>query len=106
MLVTIGLVIFRAENIGQFLEYFSGVFDFSLPSLDDFKGIGMRSATTPIVFALVLFVIEWIYKDSEYPLAQLGVKWKKPIKLAFYYAIILAIFYFGGEEQQFIYFQF
>jgi D-alanyl-lipoteichoic acid acyltransferase DltB (MBOAT superfamily) len=106
LLVTIGLVIFRAENIGQFLEYFSSIFDFSLPSLDDFSGTGMRSAIAPILFALVLFVIEWIYKDSEYPLAQLGIKWKSPLRYAMYYAIILAIFWFGGEEQQFIYFQF
>ena len=49
---------------------------------------------------------EWFGREGQYAIAQFGDKWKKPIRWTFYYAIILAIFYFGGEEQQFIYFQF
>lgn len=61
----------------------------------------------PILFLIILFfIIEWLGREQQYAIAQLGVKWHKPLRWAMYYGIILIIFYFGGKEQQFIYFQF
>ena len=51
-------------------------------------------------------IIEWIGREENYAIANLGLKWKRPIRYAMYYALIMAIFWFGGKEQQFIYFQF
>ena len=104
LFVTIGLVIFRAENISQFWQYISGIFDFPLSSFGSFGVSGI--SIPPIIFTVVLFALEWIYKDSEYPLAKLGTKWKRPIRYAMYYTFIIIIFWLGGKEQQFIYFQF
>ena len=106
MLITLGFIIFRADNIGQAWEYISGIYSSSLPSLADFKSAGLGSTIAPIGFALVLFVIEWISRSSEYPLAQLEIRWKRPIRYIIYYIIIFAIIYYSGQEQQFIYFQF
>jgi hypothetical protein len=36
----------------------------------------------------------------------LGIKWGRPFRYAMYYAIIIAIIWFGGKQHQFIYFQF
>jgi hypothetical protein len=106
ILVTVGLVIFKADNTSQAWQYFDGICNLSLPSMQNLRDIGVASAIIPLVFALFLFVIEWIYKDSEYPLAQLGLKWKRPLRYSLYYLMILAIYLYGGEVQQFIYFQF
>jgi hypothetical protein len=51
-------------------------------------------------------IIEWIGREENYAIANLGLKWKRPFRYAMYYALIMAIFWFGGKEQQFIYFQF
>jgi hypothetical protein len=51
-------------------------------------------------------IVEWLGREEQYAIAKLGVKWKQPLKYAMYYAIIIAILWFAGKEQQFIYFQF
>jgi len=106
LLVTIGLIIFRAENISQFWQYIGGLFDSSLFLFGSFGKSSISSAILPIFFTLGLFTLEWIYKDSEYPLARLGAKWKRPIRYAMYYTFIIVILWLGGKGQQFIYFQF
>jgi hypothetical protein len=45
-------------------------------------------------------------REDQFAIQKLGLKWKRPLRYAMYYAMILAIIWFGGEEQQFIYFQF
>jgi len=54
----------------------------------------------------IFFLIEWLGREGQYAIANLGLKWKRPIRYAMYYAIVIAIFWFGGNKQQFIYFQF
>lgn len=51
-------------------------------------------------------LIEWVGREEQYAIGKLGLKWKSPFRYALYYAIIIAIFWFAGKEQQFLYFQF
>lgn len=51
-------------------------------------------------------VIEWRGREQPYAIAQVGTRWNRPLRYAFYYTIIITLFWFGGQEQQFIYFQF
>jgi hypothetical protein len=55
---------------------------------------------------LIFIVLEWQGREQPYALATLGLKWPKYLRYAMYYIIVLAIFWFGGKEQDFIYFQF
>jgi len=50
-------------------------------------------------------IIEWIGREQQYAISNVGLKWKKPIRYAMYYAILVTIFWFAGKEQQVIYFQ-
>ena len=105
LLVTIGFVIFRADSIGQTWEYFSGIFNLSRGFLN-YKGSEIGSAVIPLIFSVIMFILEWYYRETQYPLANLGINWCRPLRYAMYYAIIIAVFWFGGKDQQFIYFQF
>jgi D-alanyl-lipoteichoic acid acyltransferase DltB (MBOAT superfamily) len=109
MLLTFGLTVFawiffRAENMGHAISYISEIFSPSLFSIPKFAVI--YNALTTIALVMVFVLIEWLGREGQYAIANLGLKWKKPIRYAMYYAIIIAIFWFGGKEQQFIYFQF
>lgn len=55
---------------------------------------------------LVFIILEWFGREAEYGIANLGLTWKRPCRYALYYVIILSIFIFAGEKQEFIYFQF
>jgi len=97
-------IFFRAENIGHAISYISGIFSPSLFSMPEFTG--RSRALTTIILVAIFMLVEWIGREGQYAISHLGVKWKRPIRYAMYYAIIFAILLFGGKEQQFIYFQF
>ena len=100
MLTVIAWVFFRAKNIGHAYDYISTMFSSSLFS----KPTIFPLATILLIMLFVL--VEWIGREGDYAISNLGLKWKRPIRYAMYYAIVVSIFWFGGKEQQFIYFQF
>jgi D-alanyl-lipoteichoic acid acyltransferase DltB (MBOAT superfamily) len=109
MLLTFGLtvfawVFFRANNIGHAIGYISEILSPSLFSIPKFAGMGR--ALTTIILVVIFVLVEWKGREGQYAISNLGIKWKRPLRYAMYYAIIIAIFWFGGKEQQFIYFQF
>jgi alginate O-acetyltransferase complex protein AlgI len=97
-------IFFRAADVPHAFRYISKIFSGSLFTFPHFSGIG---SAIPIVFITGIFiVIEWLGREHQYAIAQIGTKWYKPVRWAMYYSIILAIFFFAGSKQQFIYFQF
>ena len=97
-------IFFRAANVTHAISYISKIFSSSLLTVPDFPGIGQA---VPIVFLTSIFLfVEWLGREQQYAIAHLGIKWYKPLRWSMYYGIIISIFWFGGKEQQFIYFQF
>jgi alginate O-acetyltransferase complex protein AlgI len=109
MLTTFGITVFawiffRADSIGHAFSYISGIFSSALFSVPKFDGSG--KALTTILLVILFLLVEWNGREQQYALAKIGLKWKRPLRYAMYYAIIVSIIWFGGKEQQFIYFQF
>jgi D-alanyl-lipoteichoic acid acyltransferase DltB (MBOAT superfamily) len=97
-------IFFRAENLTHAFSFISEIFSGSLLSMPDFEGI---DKALPIILLTGLFlIIEWLGREQQYAIAQIGLKWHKPVRWTMYYALIFLIFYFTGNEQEFIYFQF
>ena len=108
--ITFGLTVFawiffRAESVGHALSYISGIFSKSLFTIPKFPDIKPAIVTITILMFFVL--IEWLGREQQYAIKKLGIKWKRPVRWAFY---ILLFFIFGmymnTEETPFIYFQF
>jgi len=102
-LTVIAWIFFRAQNVDHAIKYLSKIFSsslFTLPNLADSR------ALTTIGLVGVFIIIEWIGREQQYAIANLGLKLRKPYRYAMYYVIILSLFWFGGKGQQFIYFQF
>lgn len=109
MILTFGLTVFawiffRAESMGHAISYIGEILSASLFEIPKFAG--MRRALITVLFVGVFILIEWNGRKSQYAIADLGLKWKRPYRYAMYYIIILCIFWFSGSEQDFIYFQF
>ncbi|UPQ79287.1 MBOAT family protein [Flavobacterium azooxidireducens] len=108
ILITFGLTVFawiffRAENIAHAVQYISDLFK----NPDSFLSINIYWKYKKTILLIVLFVfIEWLGREGQYAISNLGLKWKRPFRYALYYAIIMAIFWSSGKEQEFIYFQF
>ncbi|MFH6994876.1 MBOAT family O-acyltransferase [Flavobacterium sp. FlaQc-48] len=97
-------IFFRANNLGHAFSYISQIFSSSLFTIPKFPG--MSKAVIIAALTVVFIIVEWLGREQEYALANLGAKWYKPLRWTMYYIIIFAIYKFSGAEQQFIYFQF
>lgn len=109
MLLTFGLTViawifFRANSIVHASTYISKIFSKSIFSIPVFDG--RPKALTTIILIFIFVLIEWHGRERQYAISHLGVGLKRPYRYALYYTIIFAIYWFGGKEQQFIYFQF
>ena len=109
MLVTFSLTVFawiffRANNIMHAFSFIAEIFTKSFFTIPHFPGSG--KAVSIYILTSIFIMIEWIGREHQFAIAELGITWSKPIKWVMYYVIILAIYFFAGSEQQFIYFQF
>jgi D-alanyl-lipoteichoic acid acyltransferase DltB (MBOAT superfamily) len=103
-LTVLAWIFFRAENIPHALSYISGIFSSSILTIPNFAGL--REAFTLVILIVVFLLVEWIGREGQYATEKLGLRWKQPMKFTMHYVILLAILWFSGTEQQFIYFQF
>ena len=104
MLTVFAWIFFRAENISHAAQILQSIFSLSLFKLPYFPD-GTQAIPT-IILIIIFILIEWRGRQDEYALEIFLLKWKRPLRLAFYYLLVFALFWFGGNEQQFIYFQF
>ncbi len=110
MLLTFSLTVFawiffRANNIEHAFHYTSEIFSYSLFTVPKFDGLVKSLVTIFLVGAFV--IIEWIGREGQYAIANIGLKWYRPIRWSFYSLLIFIIFMFmQSEESPFIYFQF
>lgn len=100
LLATLAWIVFRAANINQAWEYIRKIFSRSLFTVPEVTPVKV------IILVIVFMLIEWLGREQPYAIARLGVSSPRPVRWIAYYAILAAIFYFAGTEQQFIYFQF
>ena len=90
LLVMVGWILFRSPDTLCFVDYLSGIWDSSLLSMP-FVENALHLAVTGIAIALMLWM-EW--------------KNRLPNRWWMYYALTLAIWWFAGQDIDFIYFQF
>ncbi len=100
-------IFFRAENMHHAYQIIDEIFSSTMFAArgSDFPGAAMRPLKMIILLG-VFILVEWIGREGKYALENIGLNWKQPFRYALYYAVIIALFWFGGKEQQFIYFQF
>ncbi len=101
-LVTIGLMIFRAEKVPQVWEYICGICDRSLFSKPYLYSI---TWLLPLLLWLPMMIcVEWRNRNKGhgFDIANLEYKWQ----LTIYVLLTIVVFAFGATSEKFIYFQF
>jgi len=104
LLVILGWIFFRAENIFIAFYFFAKIFSKSFLSIPYVFGVGIERFGLTLLFILVMVGVEWIKRGVETPIyldkQKIWIRWS----VLFLVAII--IFLFGEKQQEFIYFQF
>lgn len=105
MTLTFGLIVlawifFRATDMEHALGYIYRMVTGSLFSVPAY----LPESTLALV--AFLMAVEWWGRSHEYAIEHIGQSLQKPYRWAFYYLLLFLLFYFSGDEQAFIYFQF
>lgn len=105
LLVTLGFVLFRADDISEAIVYVGNIFTSSIFSVP--KTIGYTNVVMLLSFLFISLMLryEWKNKDKEY---GLEISHKKIFVQYAHYAVIIFLIYFFGsaDTSTFIYFQF
>lgn len=114
MTITFGLTViawifFRAMGLRHGVQYvismFKGLFNKdSYQQMMHYVHTKVGYAIPVLIFAFLL--IEWLGREQRYALENLELKYPSVARWTFYYATVVAIFFYAGAGQQFIYFQF
>jgi D-alanyl-lipoteichoic acid acyltransferase DltB (MBOAT superfamily) len=93
-------IFFRAENLYHAVHFISRLVSFRSFTTD------LKVRGDLIVLILFFAVVEWLGREEQFALAKFGLTWKRPLRYTLYLVLIITLFWFGGKEQQFIYFEF
>lgn len=105
MLFTFGLTVFawiffRANSVNSAFNYIKGIFTESLFSLPEIR------PTFLIVLIFFFIIIEWLGREGNFALDNFRKQGNRFFRWSFIMLVVVLLFVFGKEEQQFIYFQF
>lgn len=102
LLVALGLVIFRSDNITNAYNYFAGMMN--LETLTAFYKIFLYKE---FWFCLILIIFEWLGRKNLFAIESFGLKWKKVFRISFYiFLVFFILLCMKTDETPFIYFQF
>jgi alginate O-acetyltransferase complex protein AlgI len=97
-------IFFRAESLMHAFSYIGEIFSSSLFSLPAHFG-GWKALIT-LIGVIIFMSAEWLQRDKQYALDLSLIRGGRWVRWGIYLSIILAIISFGGQQQEFIYFQF
>jgi hypothetical protein len=101
-LAVFGWILFRADSMNQAVDYFAHIFN------GGFLSGTKILATQELLLCLVLIIIEWLQRDKQhaYQFGDSKLFSYRIVRWGVYYITLLAIAFFAGASQTFIYFQF
>lgn len=105
ILTTFGLTVFawiffRADSVTSAFAYIKGIFSKSLLTLPEVR------PTFLIILVMFFIVVEWHGREGNFALDNFRNHGNRFLRWSFTFLILVLLFLFGKEEQQFIYFQF
>lgn len=101
LLVAIGWIIFRADNISKAYQYIEKMFT-------NFLIIGNLPSKRVFIWIAMLFILEWIERKRNHPfdIAGHGLLKFSLMRWGTYFVLTLICLFFAGKSGDFIYFQF
>ena len=94
-------IFFRNPTVGDGISYFGRMFSME-------GGLSTTVSRMPLIYIAVLFTIEWLSRSYAHPF-QFGNRgiWRlQSVRFTIYILLFASCLLFGGQQVQFIYFQF
>jgi alginate O-acetyltransferase complex protein AlgI len=100
LLTTIAWIFFRADSIKNAAEYLRGIFNASILKVPLYPPVAIS------IFIFLFILVEWLQRTKQHALQFDGLRIPRIISWSVYYCLIIVTIIFGGQQQEFIYFQF
>ena len=98
-------IFFRAESLEYANNYISILFSSSLFTIPEFPEMG--KAMVVALLTIGFFGVEWLGREQQYAIANLGTQWKRSYRWIAYSVLVFLIgMYMQTTGTPFIYFQF
>ena len=107
ILVVIGWILFRSDNMTMAANCFNALLSpslFTVPDMRIFNG-AMSVLASTVLMVLILMIAEYRMRRRNFGLDLTGVR-NKALRWGIYLAVFLCILFCTGEQEEFIYFQF
>lgn len=95
-------IFFRANSVSQAFDIIGTIFSASLFTIPNLNA----RAILVISLMTIFMIIEWLGRENQYAIESIKLKYSRPVRWAVYYSLVILIFFFAGQGQTFIYFQF
>ena len=94
-------IFFRNPTVGDGLRFFGRMFSFE-------GDLHTTASRMPLLYIVVLFTIEWLSRNYAHPFqfTDCGIWRMQVVRFTIYILLFLACMLLGGQQVQFIYFQF
>jgi len=102
-LTTFAWVFFRAENIKVAFEFIKRIFTGTFINFEILSKVKIFSFLIVINFVILFVLIEWVQREKKHGLQIKNSNYRHWFIYMFF---VVSILLFGGETEQFIYFQF
>lgn len=97
-------IFFRADNLNHAFNYVNSIFSKSIFAVPYFEK-GTNSII--IIIIIIMFIAaEWLGRNDRFGIEYNLLKLNKLVRYLVYLIIIISLFYFSNNNQDFIYFQF
>lgn len=103
-LVCFAWIFFRAETLGGAFEYIARMFTTFHRAPGEFLEF-IDDCDEPFSLLIFMILVEWFQRCKSHGLDMSSIKYR-PIRFCIYYVILILIYRYGTEDQDFIYFQF
>jgi D-alanyl-lipoteichoic acid acyltransferase DltB (MBOAT superfamily) len=109
LLVVFAWIFFRAETISAAIFFIKKIIStaFSIQSIHDvIEFVYWKVGLDKLLIVLLFFIVEWLGREGDFAIDKIDLKTNRFFRWAFYSLIIFTLFFYIGDKDQFIYFQF
>jgi len=99
-------IFFRAESVTHAFSFINHICNNLYIEIPNILAVGKFHLFITCILILIFTTIEWMGREGKYAIERYSSNWKRGMKWGFYYLIIIAIFIYSKNQQEFIYFQF
>ena len=99
-------IFFRAESVTHafsFIKHMANNLYLEIPRI---LAVGKWHLFITCILIMIFTTIEWMGREGQYAIEKYSSNWNRVGKWIFYYLILISIFMYSTNQQEFIYFQF